>query len=269
MAASPSLRALVTGANGAIGKAIAAGLVQHGFDTILVCRSQERGKKLLQELIQANPGAKLTLELCDLSSPRQIHRLGERFQGTLHILINNAAHCPRSREETGDGLERQFATNVLGYAAMIEAFSKYLSKGSRVINVASYWAGGLDLTDLQFKRRRYDNDNAYRQSKQADRMLSAAYAKALNERDIRVYSCHPGDVPSKLSSDLGFGGHESPAKGAQTPLFLSLESLDRLPRSGYFEHCRQKQDPFLQDTQDVESLYRTCQRYLNEIYGKN
>jgi len=29
-------------------------------------------------------------------------------------------------------------------------------------NVASYWAGGLDLNDLEFTRRSYDNDQAYR-----------------------------------------------------------------------------------------------------------
>jgi retinol dehydrogenase 12 len=38
------------------------------------------------------------------------------------------------------------------------------SAPARVVNVASYWAGGLDLNDLEFTRRSYDNDQAYRYS---------------------------------------------------------------------------------------------------------
>jgi NAD(P)-dependent dehydrogenase (short-subunit alcohol dehydrogenase family) len=65
------------------------------------------------------------------------------------------------------------------------------SAPARAVNVASYWAGGLDLTDLEFKRRNYDNDKAYRQSKQANRMLSAAFAEKLKPHQIAVKACHP------------------------------------------------------------------------------
>jgi len=44
---------------------------------------------------------------------------------------------------------------------------------------------GLEFDDLEFKRRRYDNDEAYRQSKQADRMLTVA---ALYERLADYFS---------------------------------------------------------------------------------
>jgi NAD(P)-dependent dehydrogenase (short-subunit alcohol dehydrogenase family) len=80
-----------------------------------------------------------------------------------------------------------------------------------VVNVASYWAGGLDLGDLELERRRYDNDAAYRQSKQADRMLSVAFAERLRDAGVTANACHPGDVVSTLSRNLGFGGHETPA----------------------------------------------------------
>jgi NAD(P)-dependent dehydrogenase (short-subunit alcohol dehydrogenase family) len=35
------------------------------------------------------------------------------------VLINNAAVTPRTREETNEGIELQWATNVLGYFWMI------------------------------------------------------------------------------------------------------------------------------------------------------
>ncbi len=73
----------------------------------------------------------------------------------------------------------QFATNVLEYFWLGETFTPILksSAPARIINVASYWAGGLDMNDFEFTRREYDNDNAYRQSKQAGRMLSTAFAE--------------------------------------------------------------------------------------------
>jgi retinol dehydrogenase 12 len=72
----------------------------------------------------------------------------------------------------------QFAANALGDFWMIQFLSEHFkSVGTGcVINVASYWAGDLDPTDLEFKKRRYNNGTAYRQSKQADRMLTVAIA---------------------------------------------------------------------------------------------
>jgi len=46
------------------------------------------------------------------------------------------------------------------------------SGGARVVNVASEYAGSLDLTDLQFEKRQYDETAAYKQSKQANRMIT-------------------------------------------------------------------------------------------------
>jgi len=61
----------------------------------------------------------------------------------------------------------------------------------------------LDLQDLEFQRRPYDNDAAYRQSKQADRMLTVAFADRLKDAGVTVNACHPGDVASTLSHSPG------------------------------------------------------------------
>ena len=76
--------------------------------------------------------------------------------------MNVASQMPRKREETSAGIEKQFATNVLGYYWMITEFSPHMTLNSPIVNVSSYWVADLDLTDLEFKRRHYDNDSAYR-----------------------------------------------------------------------------------------------------------
>jgi len=41
--------------------------------------------------------------------------LAAEWEGPLHVLVNNAGTTPRQRMETLEGIEMQFATNVLGY----------------------------------------------------------------------------------------------------------------------------------------------------------
>jgi NAD(P)-dependent dehydrogenase (short-subunit alcohol dehydrogenase family) len=124
-----------------------------------------------------------------------------------------------------------------------------------VINVASYWAGDLDLSDLEFKRRRYSNGPAYRQSKQANRMLTVAFAERLRPYGVTVNACHPGDVNSTLSNNLGFGGHESPDEGARTPVWLATSPVGRR------EHMREVRCRFGADRQAIEKLYEICLSY--------
>ena len=130
--------------------------------------------------------------------------------------------------------------------------------GTRVVNVASYWAGGMDLNDPEFKSRPYDNDVAYRQAKQADRMLSVAFSERLKSKGITVNACHPGDVNSKLSNAFEFGGSESPEEGAATPLFLALSEEVSGITGKYYEHLRQVTCSFSKDHQAIERLFEIC-----------
>ena len=146
---------------------------------------------------------------------------------------------------------------------MIQSFGDCM-KGSapaRIINVASYWAGGLDLLDLEFKQRRYSNGAAYRQSKQANRMLTVAFATRLKSYGITVNACHPGDVNSQLSNDLGFGGQSSPAAGARTPVWLATRPLGQQETGKYFEDRREVHCPFNEDMAAIEALYEVCRSY--------
>jgi NAD(P)-dependent dehydrogenase (short-subunit alcohol dehydrogenase family) len=165
--------------------------------------------------------------------------------------------------ENKNGIELQFATNVLGYFWMIKAFTEKLiqSAPSRIINVASYWAGGLDIDDLEFRKRYYNNDTAYRQSKQANRMLTMAFAERLEKYRVSVVSCHPGDVNSNLSNDLGFGGHETPDQGARTPVWLSTQPFHELKTGKYYEHMRMADCQFSRNKNSINQLYEICESY--------
>ncbi len=254
---------LVTGAAGAIGKAIARKLAEvENSEVVLVCRNKQKAQLTVDEIVDYTRNPKVRYELADLSRYQEIRELAKRWTGPLQVLVNNAAITPRSRQETPEGIELQFATNVLGYFWLINEFTDVLetSAPARIINVASYWAGGLDINDLEFKKRSYDNDKAYRQSKQANRMLTAAFAEKLGP-DVTVNACHPGDVNSTLSNNLGFGGHETPDQGAATPVWLATDTIGQTVTGKYFEHCKETVCAFSQDRQAVQNLYDACLNY--------
>ena len=256
--------ALVTGGTGAIGRAIAAGIAVHpGFEVVLVSRDSSRAAAAVAQIQQRTGTRHVRFEIADLASATSIGALAHRWTGPLHVLVNNAAVAPRRRSQTPEGVELQFATNVLGYSRMIEAFRQRLvrSAPARVVNVASYWAGGLDLTDLEFNRRRYDNDTAYRQSKQADRMLTVAFAATFQDAGVTVNACHPGDVLSTLSRELGFGGSDTPEQAADTPVWLATQSIGAMTTGRYFEHRQEVPCRFGEDRGAVDALLRTCSGY--------
>lgn len=259
--------AMVTGATGAIGEAIARSIAERQeFEVVLAVRDPDRGEAAAQRIRGATGNDAVRVELVDLASRRSIEALRERWSGPLAVLVNNAAVAPRRREVTDEGIERQLAVNVLGYVRMVDAFRDRLTgPGTRVVNVASYWAGDLVLDDLQFERRRYDNGTAYRQSKQANRMMTVVQAEALAGAGIAVSCCHPGDVSSTLSRALGFGGFETPDQAAETPAWLA--TLSEMPTGRYFSGCREERCSFAGDRGAVEALAERLQTIEHAARG--
>jgi NAD(P)-dependent dehydrogenase (short-subunit alcohol dehydrogenase family) len=265
-ARDPRMRsvALVTGATGAIGGAVAEQIAAcPGFEVVLLGRDAAKTQAAVAEVQRRARNPRVRYDLVDLARQESIAALAGRWSGPAHVLVNIAAITPRRREETPEGIELQFATNVLAYFWMILAFGDHLidAAPARIVNVASYWAGGLDLDDLQFRHRRYDNDAAYRQSKQADRMLTVAFAERLRDKGVTVNACHPGDVASTLSRNLGFGGHETPDQAARTPAWLATDAAVSTVTGKYFEYQREVPCAFGADRDAVEVLYRTCEGY--------
>ena len=254
--------AIITGTYGVIGREITKGIANSVSNIILIGRDRKKLIELQDEILRLHSKIEVAQYSVDLSNRSEIFSLASRLNHRIDILVNNAATAPRSRMQNKDGIEMQWATNVLGYFSMIRAFEDHLkdSPDGRIVNVASYWAGGLDLNDPEFKRRTYNNDQAYRQSKQTNRMISYGFAKKYDGL-VNVNTCHPGDANSKLSSDLGFGGIESARKAAETPVYLAT-SEDVTDISGnYFVSCQIAHCQFKSDSNGIDRLMSLCDSY--------
>lgn len=254
--------AIITGAYGVIGSEIAKGLVEANYQVMLIGRNTAKLEKLQRKYESLYGDGMVKYRAVDVSVKDEVFGLASEIEGALDVLINNAAAAPRSRLETKDGIEVQWATNVLSYFWMTMAFEKNLRKSAdgRIVNIASYWAGGLDLEDPEFKRRPYNNDQAYRQSKQANRLMTYGFSEIF-EWDIMINSCHPGDANSKLSNDLGFGGSMSAKQSAATPIYLAISSEVEHMTGSYFANKRAANCVFRSDKSAIEKLMKLCASY--------
>jgi retinol dehydrogenase 12 len=165
--ADPSGRiAIVTGVNRGMGKETARELARMGCTVVLACRDTDRGEAAAAEPKETTRGNAVALEL-DLSSLASVHEFAAAFSkrySSLDVLVNNAAASLRTREITADGFERHWATNVLGPHLLTKLLLPALeaSGHGRVLTVSTLAAGGLDLSDTQYERRRYSGLGAYR-----------------------------------------------------------------------------------------------------------
>jgi hypothetical protein len=83
----------------------------------------------------------------------------------------------------------------------------------------------------------------------------------LKEKGISVVAVHPGNVSSKLSNNLGYGGYETPEKGAETPLKCALDPDLKGVTGKFFENKKEQYCPFMDKKQEVEKLYQICSEY--------
>lgn len=256
--------ALVSGATGIIGKAIATELAATpGWEVVLLARDTDRAEATAADIRSVSGKDAVRFILADVARRSAIEAVADAWQGPLHVLVNNAGIAPRQRETTPEGIELTLATNVLAYLWVTDAFARHLaaSAPARVVNVASDYAGDLDSDDLEFTRRRFDNRVAYRQSKQANRMLTVVQAEELAATGITVHACHPGNPSSVLSRNLGFGGAQSPDESARTPVMLARGDLGAGSSGRYFARGAEAACAFGRDRDRARQLYDICRRY--------
>jgi len=262
-------KTLITGAYGVIGKAIAEMMAEKGYPLILVGRDAAKLKKVCDDIMQQTGRKDIVGIAVDLSREAAIKDLAaELKREEISILINNAGTTPQQRAETPEGIETQWATNVLGYMWMKLYLQPLMPEGSRIVNVASFYAGYLDINDVEFKQRHYDNDTAYQQSKQANRMLSAHFAKIFKPFGITVNSCHPGEISSKLSNNLGFYFPDPPRKGADTPVWVATAEELKNVTGQYFQYRKNLPCHFSKDELKNTELFNLCLGYT-KFYKNN
>jgi NAD(P)-dependent dehydrogenase (short-subunit alcohol dehydrogenase family) len=250
-------RAVVTGGASGIGVETARALAAAGAEVTLAVRNLAAGERTAADIAQSTGSKEVLVAPLDLADQASVAAFVDRWDGPLHILVNNAGIMAAPLTRTPQGWELQFATNHLGHFALATGLHRALASagGARVVSVSSsaHHRSPVVFDDIHFERREYEPWSAYGQSKTAN-VLFAVEASARWAADgVTVNAVMPGGIRTNLQryvSDeeierlrAAAGGADlkwkTPEQGAATSILVATSPLLEGIGGRYFEDCNE------------------------------
>ena len=181
-------RALITGGDSGIGRAVAIAYAMEGADVAILYNENDADASTTREMVEAK-GRRCLVIKADVRESAQCRDAVERTVrelGGLNILVNNAAFQmaqQKFEDITEAQWDRTFKTNIYGYFFMAQAVLPHLRSGDAIINTGSI----VGLTGLAILID-------YTSTKGAIHAFTKSLALYLGERNIRVNCVVPGPV---------------------------------------------------------------------------
>ena len=226
-------RAIVTGGDSGIGRAVAIGFAKEGADVVILHKDEHGDAEETKRHVEAAGRRCLAIagDVGDAGFCADAVEQAARFLGGgIDILVNNAAEqhiCEDFAEIPEAQVERTFRTNIFGYFWMTKHALKHMGEGGTIINTTSVTAykGSPGLID-------------YASTKGAIVAFTRSLSQSLFEqRKIRVNAVAPGPIWTPLIpasfDEKGTAKHGSaapmerpgqPDECAPSYIFLAAES---------------------------------------------
>ena len=261
-----------------MGMATVRALSDMGARVIMLCRSEKRGREALERLNSEKP-RDLDLILCDLGDFDSVRLFVSKVRESysrIDILVNNAGFISLDRQETKEGLERQFGINHIGHFLLTTSLLDLMGKGSRIVVVASgaHKTGKIHFDDINLHRG-FNVIKAYSQSKLANVLFTRELARRVKDKGITVNCCHPGAVATNIGIDreTGFGKtvtgllkpfFQTPEQGARTAVFLATDDSVSDVSGEYFYKCKiAKSSKRSKDMELAKELFEFSSKLIN------
>jgi len=186
--------AIVTGASGGIGAAIAERLAKDGFIVVVNYASNVAPAEALVAKIEAAGGRGVVAQ-ADIADPAAVARLfasADTAFGGVDVLVNNAGimHLATLADSDDALFDSHVAVNLKGSFNTLREAAKRLRNGGRIINLSSSVVGLLQPTY-----------GVYAATKAAVEAMTSILAKELRGRNITVNAVAPGPTATKLFLD--------------------------------------------------------------------
>jgi short-subunit dehydrogenase len=186
-------RALLTGATGGIGAALAAALDKHCDALLLAARNEERLRELRQKL-GTNTVATVAADIGTAHGRDAVVAAARELPGGIDLVINNAGTSDFAwlADQDDDALERIVCTNLLAPMQLTRRLLPLLEQqnSAAIVNVGSIF-GYLG----------YPGCAAYSASKFGLRGFSEALRRELADGPVRVMYLAPRSVRTPLNSE--------------------------------------------------------------------
>ena len=223
-------RALITGGDSGIGRAVAIAFAREGADVLISYLDEHSDAEDVAELVRA-AGRKCVLVSGDLSDAAHCRSVIERAVaelGGIDILVNNAAYQmshDNLDEISDEEWDYTFRLNIGAYFHLAKAAVPHMSPGSAIIGSSSV---NSDMPSPALA--------PYAATKAAIANFSASLAQLLGDKGIRVNSVAPGPIwtplipatmpPEKVASfgdDTPLGRAGQPAELAAAYVLLASD----------------------------------------------
>jgi NAD(P)-dependent dehydrogenase (short-subunit alcohol dehydrogenase family) len=193
-------KAVITGADSGIGRAVAIAYAREGADVLIAYLSEHGDAKETERLVK-DAGRKAVLVPGDVQNADHCRNIVDKALselGGIDILVNNAAHQAtfESIEDISDEeWELTFKVNIHAMFYLTKAAVPHMRPGSAIINTASINSDIPNPTLL-----------AYATTKGAIQNFTAGLAQLLAEKGIRANTVAPGPIwtpliPSTMPED--------------------------------------------------------------------
>ncbi|MGI6239329.1 MAG: SDR family oxidoreductase [Christensenellales bacterium] len=234
-------RAIITGGDSGIGRAVALVYAKEGADVAILYLNEHQDAALVVRDIEAL-GKRCVAIAADLKSEEAANRAADDAiaqLGGVDILVNNAGvQYPQNSilDITKDQMMHTFESNYFSYFFMTRAILPHLHAGAAIINTAS-------ITAFEGNERLID----YASTKGAIVAFTRSMALSLMNQEIRVNAVSPGPVWTPLivssfsAQEVGTFGSTSPMhRAAQpcelAPIYVYLACEDATNVSGQVFH---------------------------------
>jgi NAD(P)-dependent dehydrogenase (short-subunit alcohol dehydrogenase family) len=215
------MKAVITGGDSGIGRAVAIAFAREGADVLIAYLSENDDANEVKTLVEKE-GRKAVLVAGDIQESKHCRSIIERAiaeLGGIDILVNNAAHQATFKDisEISDAeWELTFKVNIHAMFYLTKAAVPHMKPGSAIINTASINSDMPNPTLL-----------AYATTKGAIQNFTAGLAQMLAEKGIRANAVAPGPIwtpliPSTMPQDsVRNFGKQVPMKRAGQPAELA------------------------------------------------
>ncbi|MFT0858733.1 SDR family oxidoreductase [Ancylobacter sp. G4_0304] len=214
-------KALITGADSGIGRAVALAYAREGADVLISYLDEHEDARETQELVE-KAGRTAVLVPGDIQDPAHCRALVEKAVdafGGIDILVNNAAHQATFAEIddiSDEEWELTFKVNIHAMVYLTKAAVPHMKPGSAIINTASINSDKPNPSLL-----------AYATTKGAIQNFTAGLAQLLAEKGIRANAVAPGPIwtpliPSTMPAEkVAHFGEQVPMKRPGQPAELA------------------------------------------------
>lgn len=185
-------RAIVTGGDSGIGRAVAIAFAREGADVLIAYLNEDEDARDVERYV-TEAGRKCVLVPGDLSDPAHCRRVVEKAVeefGGIDILVSNAAYQMTHDtldEITDEEFDYTFRLNIGAYFYLVKAALAHMGPGGSIIGSSSV---NSDMPNPKLA--------PYAATKAAIANFSASLAEMLGEKSIRVNSVAPGPIWTPL-----------------------------------------------------------------------